>query len=131
MIPTRTASVAVAVALAAAAATAATPAAPGLAAQDASADYTEPYQRQAFEIYRTAIGFRTAAGHGQVPALARYLADEFRAGGFPAEDVHVLPQTVPGGEETASLVVNERVPVRAFFGALEHWYTILNELAGR
>ncbi|WP_425154644.1 M20/M25/M40 family metallo-hydrolase [Candidatus Palauibacter sp.] len=105
MIPTRTASVAVAVALATAAAP---PAAPGLAAQDASADYTEPYQRQAFEIYRTAIGFRTAAGHGQVPALARYLAGEFRAGGFPTEDVHVLPQTVPGGEETASLVVRYR-----------------------
>ena len=27
--------------------------------------------------------------------------------------------------------LDERVPVRAFFGALEHWYTILNELAGR
>ncbi|HEX9632518.1 MAG TPA: M20/M25/M40 family metallo-hydrolase [Gemmatimonadales bacterium] len=82
--------------------------APGLAAQDSSAAYAEPYQRRALEIYRTSIGYRTAASHGQVPALAAYLAEQFRAGGFPAEDVHVLPLTVPGGEETASLVVRYR-----------------------
>ena len=82
--------------------------APGLAAQDSSADYAEPYQRRALEIYQTSIGYRSAASHGQVPALAAYLAERFRAGGFPAEDVHVLPLTVPGGEETASLVVRYR-----------------------
>lgn len=77
-------------------------------AQDASADYTQPYQRKALEVYRTAIGYRTAATHGQVPALAAYLADRFRAGGFPEEDIHVLPRTVTSGEETASLVVRYR-----------------------
>jgi len=79
-----------------------------LTGQDSSADYTEAYQQQALEIYRTAVAFRTAATHGQVPALANYLAEQFRAGGFPAEDVHVLPATMPGGEETASLVVRYR-----------------------
>ncbi len=74
-------------------------------AQDSSADYTEPYQQRALEIYRTIIGYRTAAGHGQVPAVANYLADQFRAGGFPEEDVHVLPFDTAGGEETAGLVV--------------------------
>ena len=77
-------------------------------AQDSSSDYTAPYQRKALDVYRTAIGYRTAATHGQVPALAEYLADQFRSGGFPAEDVHVLTQTLPGGEETASLVVRYR-----------------------
>jgi len=85
------------------------PGAPGtLAAQDKSSDYTEPYQLNALEIYRTAIGFRTSAGHGQVPALAEYLAGEFRTGGFPDEDIHVLPQTTADGEQTASLVVRYR-----------------------
>jgi carboxypeptidase PM20D1 len=78
------------------------------AAQDSSADYTEPYQRRAVEIYRTLIGMRTAAGHGQVPAAAAYLADVFRQGGFPGEDVHVLPLTTEEGEEVASLVVRYR-----------------------
>lgn len=77
-------------------------------AQDSSAAYTEPYQREALELFRTAIGYRTAAGHGQVPALAGYLAERFRAGGFPASDVHVLPIALPGGEETAGLVVRYR-----------------------
>ncbi|MCG8467046.1 MAG: M20/M25/M40 family metallo-hydrolase [Gemmatimonadetes bacterium] len=76
--------------------------------QDASSDYTEPYQRKALEMYRTGISYRTAVGHGQVPAYANYLAEQFRAGGFPEEDIHVLPYTVPLGEETASLVVRYR-----------------------
>lgn len=77
-------------------------------AQDASAGYTQPYQRKALEIYRTIIGFRTAAGHGQVPALAAYLADQFRQGGFAAADVHVLPFTSASGEAIAGLVVRYR-----------------------
>ena len=79
-----------------------------LSGQDSSSDYTEPYQRDALDIYRTVIGYRTAAGHGQVPAMAAYLADRFRAGGFPNEDIHVLPFEVESGEETTGLVVRYR-----------------------
>lgn len=79
-----------------------------LRAQDRSADYTAPYQRRAHEIYRTIVGIRSSASHGKVPEVAAYLAEQFRAGGFPAEDVHVLPFTEPDGEETASLVVRYR-----------------------
>lgn len=79
-----------------------------LAGQDSSAAYTEPYQRQALEIFRTSIGHRTAASHGQVPALARWLAEQFRAGGFAEEDVRVLPIEAGGGEQTAALVVRYR-----------------------
>jgi acetylornithine deacetylase/succinyl-diaminopimelate desuccinylase-like protein len=81
---------------------------PAVAAQDASADHTAAYQRRALEIFRTSIGYRTAAGHGQVPALAAYLANRFRAGGFPDEDIQVLPLTTLDGEKTASLVVRYR-----------------------
>lgn len=79
-----------------------------LAAQDSSAAYTAPYQQRALEIYRTAIGMRTVAKGGQVPRLARYLADQFLAAGFPAADVRVLPFVAPGGDTTASLVVRYR-----------------------
>jgi acetylornithine deacetylase/succinyl-diaminopimelate desuccinylase-like protein len=57
-------------------------------------------QARAREIYRTIIGFETSAGQGQVPVMARYLAENFKAAGFPVEDVHILPLG-----ETASLVV--------------------------
>jgi len=76
-----------------------------LTAQESSSDFSEPYQRKALEIYETLIGMRTAAGHGQVPAAAGYLADVFLHAGFPPEDVHVLPLTTAEGEEVASLVV--------------------------
>jgi acetylornithine deacetylase/succinyl-diaminopimelate desuccinylase-like protein len=77
-------------------------------AQEASATYTTEHQRRALDIYRTLISFRTAETHGQVPKMANYLADLFRAGGFAAGDVHVLPLTLESGEQTASLVVRFR-----------------------
>ena len=66
----------------------------------AAGDVPVEVQAQAREIYRTIIGFETSDGKGQVPVMARYLADRFRAAGFPAEDIHILPQG-----ETAALVV--------------------------
>jgi acetylornithine deacetylase/succinyl-diaminopimelate desuccinylase-like protein len=60
-------------------------------------------REQARDIFRTVIGFRTSEGLGQVPAMANYLADQFRKAGFPDDDVHVLPLG-----ETASLVVRYR-----------------------
>ena len=39
---------------------------------------------QAREIFKTVIAFRTSEGLGEVPAMAEYLAEQFRAGGFPA-----------------------------------------------
>jgi carboxypeptidase PM20D1 len=79
-----------------------------LSGQDSSSDYTAPYQQDALSILETIIGYRSAATHGQVPDLAAYLAGQFREGGFPAEDVHVLPFEVEGGEETAGLIVRYR-----------------------
>jgi carboxypeptidase PM20D1 len=79
-----------------------------LSAQDSSADYTQPYQQKALEIYRHIVGIRSAEGQGKVPEVAQYLADQFRQGGFPTEDVHVLPFTKGNGEESAGLVVRYR-----------------------
>ena len=77
-------------------------------AQDLSSDYTAGYQKLAYEIYAATIAMRTAAGHGQLPKMAHYLADRFRDGGFAEEDVHVLPFESPTGEALASLVVRYR-----------------------
>jgi acetylornithine deacetylase/succinyl-diaminopimelate desuccinylase-like protein len=68
-----------------------------------AADFDAPYQRQALELFRRSIAFKTEIGQGQVPLLAAYLADQFRAAGFPDEDIHILPLG-----ETASLVVRYR-----------------------
>ncbi len=62
-----------------------------------------PFSDKAMEILRTAVGMRTAEGHGNVPKLAAYLANEFKQGGFPEEDIHLLPVG-----DTAALVVRYR-----------------------
>ena len=62
-----------------------------------------PHERQARQIFERLISFRTAAGHGQVPAMANYIAETLRQGGVPAEDILLIPH-----EETAALLV--RVP---------------------
>ncbi len=79
-----------------------------VAAQDSSAEYTAPYQQKALEIFRHIVGIRSAEGQGKVPEVARYLADQFRQGGFPPEDIHILPFTKGNGEESAGLVVRYR-----------------------
>ncbi|TGD75476.1 M20/M25/M40 family metallo-hydrolase [Mangrovimicrobium sediminis] len=64
---------------------------------------SDDHHDQALAIYRHAISLRTAQGHGKVPELAKYLAGQFRAAGFPEQDIHVLPVG-----ETAALVVRYR-----------------------
>jgi acetylornithine deacetylase/succinyl-diaminopimelate desuccinylase-like protein len=61
------------------------------------------HERKAREMFAKAISIPTSDGLGKVPQLANYLAGEFRQGGFPAADIHVLPLG-----ETASLVVRYR-----------------------
>jgi len=72
-----------------------------LSAEPAGPDM--PYGKKALEIYKTAVELRTAKGYGQVPALAHYLAAEFKKGGFDEKDIHVLEM-----EGTAALVVRYR-----------------------
>ena len=51
----------------------------------------DPYDAKAREIFERVIAFRTSDGFSQVPAMTEYLADEFRAAGFPEEDIHIVP----------------------------------------
>ena len=60
-------------------------------------------EARAREILGKLISYKTSAGFGQVPAMANYLASQFRAAGFPEADIHILPLG-----ETASMVVRYR-----------------------
>ena len=61
------------------------------------------WQAKGREIYQHAIGIATVAGRGQVPALANYLAEQYRAAGFT--DVQVRPYDGNGDDHTAALTV--------------------------
>lgn len=54
-------------------------------------------------ILSTSVGMDTSVEGKKTPQLASWLADRFKAAGFPAADVHVLPMG-----ETAALVVRYR-----------------------
>jgi acetylornithine deacetylase/succinyl-diaminopimelate desuccinylase-like protein len=75
----------------------------GLLSLTAMAAPTDPWDGRARELFRQVIAMPSSEGLGKVPALAEFLAGELRAGGFPSEDIHVLPLG-----ETASLVVRYR-----------------------
>lgn len=62
---------------------------------------------EAREIYAKVISIPSQLGNGKVPEVAEYLAGKFRAAGFPAEDIHILPFKGEG-DQTASLVVRYR-----------------------
>ena len=58
------------------------------------------HAKKALEIYRTVVEIPTVAGRGNVPKMANYLASEFIAAGFEAQDIQVVPKG-----ETAALIV--------------------------
>jgi len=64
---------------------------------------SEAARAQAREIFAHIVGIESSIGKGNVPQVAQYLAERFKAGGFPAADIHILPLG-----ETASLVVRYR-----------------------
>ena len=77
-------------------------AAAGVAAA-APASAPQAVQAHAREIFSHIVGIESSIGEGKVPLVAEYLAERFRAAGFPEGDIHILPLG-----ETASLVVRYR-----------------------
>ena len=71
---------------------------------------SEAARAEARDIYAHVIGMDTSVEGQQTPAMAEYLAGRFRAAGFPAEDIHILPytQSEAPGAHTADLVVRYR-----------------------
>jgi acetylornithine deacetylase/succinyl-diaminopimelate desuccinylase-like protein len=66
-----------------------------------------PFDAKAREIFEKVISIPSSIGNNKVPEVAEYLASEFRAAGFPAADVTIVPLE-SGTDKTASLVVRYR-----------------------
>lgn len=71
----------------------------------AAAPAPTDWHARALDMYRHAIDVPTVAGRGRVPELARYFADSFKAAGFAAGDIHVMPYDGGPGDHTAALIV--------------------------
>lgn len=80
-------------------------AAPAMAQPRTQADTERtPHQQLAHEIYRNLIGFRTARGQGQVPAMVAYLVGRLKAAGFADSDIEVTDYD-GNGDPTQGLMV--------------------------
>lgn len=65
----------------------------------------DKWDAKARELLARSIEFRTVAGGGEMPAQARYLADQFRSAGWAEGDIHVIPYEATPQNPTAALVV--------------------------
>jgi acetylornithine deacetylase/succinyl-diaminopimelate desuccinylase-like protein len=72
-----------------------------------------PAQREATHtMFEHVIDTPTVIGRHKVPEMAQYVADQFKAAGFPEADVHVMPyhtaSPTTGEDDTAALIVRWR-----------------------
>src|SRR4051812_18402145 len=65
---------------------------------------TDRWHAKAREIYAHAISIPTVQGRGQVPALAQYLQEQFRAGGLTDVTIHPYDVDRPD-DHTAALIL--------------------------
>jgi len=95
----------------------------------------EPLASPASPLREDVVAAVTEAVHARfpgipiVPYMAPYATDgvEIRAAGIPTYGVMGL---FIRHEDDFAHGLNERVPVRSFLGALEHWHVLLKTLAG-
>jgi acetylornithine deacetylase/succinyl-diaminopimelate desuccinylase-like protein len=73
----------------------------------ADAPGARPSDRKAHDILEKVVSIPTQQGNDKVPEMAEYLAGEFRAAGFAAQDVKVTRFDFPD-DKTATLVVRYR-----------------------
>ena len=82
------------------------------AAGAAAPKLTQAQHDSVHAMFEHAINTPTVIGRHKVPELAQYLADQFKAAGFPEADVHVMPyhtgSATTGEDDTAALIVRWR-----------------------
>ena len=69
-----------------------------------------PAQRETTHaMFEHIINIPTVIGRHRVPEMAQYVADRFKAGGFPVADIHLLPyhtgSATTGDDDTTALIV--------------------------
>ena len=68
------------------------------------------WQAKTRAVFKQAIEIPTVHNRGEVPRMAKLLADQFRAAGIPESDINVMPYEALPGDKTAALIVRWRSP---------------------
>jgi len=69
----------------------------------ADTDRNSEHAKKTLEIYKTIIEMETSKNLGNVPGMARYLADELVGAGIPETDIEIIPV-----DDTAALIARYR-----------------------
>jgi acetylornithine deacetylase/succinyl-diaminopimelate desuccinylase-like protein len=69
-----------------------------------------PWQAKARDVFKQAIEIPSVHNRGEVPRVAKLLADQFRAAGIPNADIHFMPYEALPGDQTEALIVRWRSP---------------------
>ncbi|MFM9899133.1 M20/M25/M40 family metallo-hydrolase [Sphingorhabdus sp.] len=91
---------------------------PVMAAPPTAGKISLERQAAARDMFEHVVNIPTVFGRGNVPEMANYLADQYKAAGFPAVDVEVVPyesvdSVAKVTEKTAALIVRWRAPGKA------------------
>ncbi|HEX8839267.1 MAG TPA: M20/M25/M40 family metallo-hydrolase, partial [Sphingomicrobium sp.] len=68
------------------------------------------WQAKTREVFKQAIEIPSVHHRGEMPRMAKLLADQFRAAGIPESDIHVMPYEALPGDKTVALIVRWRSP---------------------
>ena len=68
------------------------------------------WQVKTREAFKQAIEIPSVHNRGEVPRVAKLLADQFRAAGIPDADIHIMPYEALPGDKTVALIVRWRSP---------------------
>ena len=71
------------------------------------------WQAKTRELFKQVIEIPTVHHRGEVPRMAELLAAQFRAAGFPAQDVRIMPYEGLPDDKTAALIVRWRATAPA------------------
>ena len=66
------------------------------------------WQAKTRAVFKQAIEIPSVHNRGEVPRVAKLLADQFRAAGIPDADIHIMPYEALPGDQTAALIVRWR-----------------------
>jgi acetylornithine deacetylase/succinyl-diaminopimelate desuccinylase-like protein len=68
------------------------------------------WQAKTREVFKEAIEIPSVHHRGEVPRVAKLLADQFKAAGIPEADIHFMPYEGLPGDKTEALIVRWRSP---------------------
>lgn len=66
------------------------------------------WQAKTRALFKQVIEIPSVTGRGQVPKVAELVADQLKAGGFPAGDIRILPYEGLPGDKTVALIFRWR-----------------------